>query len=65
MTTIDVEDLSHTLFDLYLAHDHNAKDPELWARIAQIRIISSDEDEVVAALCELHDMIAAELRRRH
>jgi hypothetical protein len=61
---IDVEDLPRVFFQMFKAHGCNAKDPELWDEIAQLQIVSRDEAEIVEALCELHDLIQAELRRR-
>ena len=62
---VAAENLAGVLFDLYLAHDRNARSPKLWDEIAQIQIISADEAEVIAALVELHDRIESERRQRH
>jgi hypothetical protein len=61
---VEAQDLARTLFALYLAHDRTISN-ELRDEIASVEIISSNESEVVAALVELHDLIADERRRRH
>jgi hypothetical protein len=62
---VAAEHLAETLFDLYLAHDRNVYSSELHDRIAAIELVGEDEDEVVAALVRLSEMIGSEQRRRH
>ena len=53
---VEAEDLSRVLFELFIAHGCNARDPELLDKIAAIEIVGA-EGEVVAALVELSSMI--------
>jgi hypothetical protein len=62
---VTAENLANVLFDLYLAYDRNPYSSELHDQIADIEIISSDEDDVVAAVAVFHDLIAEERRKRH
>ena len=62
---VEAENLARVLFQMFQQSGCDPRSDEFRDRVAQVEIVSTDEDEVIEALGRLRDMVVGWQQRRH